>query len=260
MKRFFKRYLPVVLCAALWPALAGAAPPAPQGEIVYADDFSDPAKSGLDDNVNATDYSRGFHAPGVYHLRLLNENDTRWSLFPGKSYGRSTLEVDAWDNSDDFVGDISYGVVIRATDAQHFYALLIDPRESRYSVRKMEGGTWSDLLAWKDSTLISEDGGVNQIRVDAVDDTLTVYLNGELLDSVKDGAYAQGGFGLIAGNVDADKPHTHFDNVRIYAPAARAASLPVTGDSDLVLLLVAGMLAILMLALGTWSRRRKLRY
>src|SRR5258706_12769660 len=82
MKRVFKTGVIAVLCLALWPALASAAPPAPKGKLVFEDDFSNPTKSGLEDNLQATDYSRGFHAPGVYHLKDLKDKATNWELFP----------------------------------------------------------------------------------------------------------------------------------------------------------------------------------
>src|SRR5262245_22526290 len=112
MKRVFTTGLSMALCLALWPALAGAAPPTPQGKLVFEDDFSNATKSGLEDNLQATDYSRGFHAPGVYHLKDLKAKATNWELFPKQSYGEFSFQTDLWDNSDDVsAGDISEGVV-----------------------------------------------------------------------------------------------------------------------------------------------------
>ncbi len=49
---------------------------------MFEDDFSNAAKSGLEDNLQATDYSRGFHAPGVYHLKDVKAGTTNWELYP----------------------------------------------------------------------------------------------------------------------------------------------------------------------------------
>jgi hypothetical protein len=227
---------------------------------VYSDDFNDPAHSGLEDNVNATDYSRGFHAPGVYHLRLLQSNDTRWSLFPNQSYGTFTLEADVWDNSDDEVGDVSQGLVVRALDPSHFYAVMLDSRKGQYAVRKMDGGEWGDLVAWADSPLVKQKSDVNHIRVDGTGSKFTVYVNGEMLTGFEDSAYARGGLGLIASNIDATKPHIHYDNVRVYstegaAAQRQSASLPTSGSAaEFTPLLIVGA-ALLLLGSGMRARQ-----
>ena len=267
MKTVVKTALVVGLCLALWPLRASAAPPPPKGKLVYSDDFSDPQKSGLEDNIEATDYSRGFHAPGFYHLKDVKPNDTRWELFPNQAYGTFTLELDVFDNSDDFTGDVAQGVVVRAQDDDHLYAVLVDPRKGQYAIRKLDGkDTWSDLVGWKASPLVKKQAEVNHLRVDGEGDTFTVYLNGEMLDSFKDAAYAKGQLGLITSNVDAAQPHMHFDNVNVYTteagtaePAGSAATgtLPNTGTASRGSPLLLVGVALVLLSLGVWVRPRR---
>ena len=267
IKRMFARGLIAALYLALWPALASAAqPPPPTGKLVYQDDFNDSGKkSGLEENKEATDYSRGFHAPGVYHLKDIKPNETHWEMFPNQAYGDSEIEIDLFDSSDDYTGDISQGLIVRAKDDAHFYAVLIDPRMGGYSVRKLDGaGKWSDLVAFKASPLVKQEADVNHLRVDSKGDKFTVYLNGEPLTSFSDAAYKQGGIGLIASNVDAVGSHMHFDNIKVYsndvvpvtgAPSTPAA-LPTTGGADTApLALAAGAFALLLL--GLWVRQRR---
>jgi hypothetical protein len=267
VKRMLARGLLAALCLALWPALASAAePPAPLGKLVYEDDFNDSGKkSGLEENKAATDYSRGFHAPGVYHLKDVKPGDTHWSMFPGQSYGDFTIEIDLYDSSDDYSGDIAQGLIVRAKDDAHFYAVLVDPRERRFAVRKLDGAKkWSDLVAFKASPLVKQQLDINHLRIDAVGDKFTVYLNGESLTSFTDAAYKQGGIGLIASNVDAAGSHMHFDNIKVYSNAAAPvsgaqnapAALPTTGgDSSAPLALAAWAFGLLLL--GMWVRQRR---
>ena len=258
MKTVYGAGLVIALCLALWPVLVSAAPPKPKGVLVYTDDFSDPAKSGLEDKPDASDYGRGFHAPGVYILNLRKSGDTRWVLFPNKAYGEATLEMDLWDDSDSFQGTVAQGVVFRAQDDTHLYAVLVDPRNGKYTVRKLDGkDAWSDLIAWKDSKLIKRKSDVNHMRVDADGDTFTIYLNGEQLDSFRDGSYMKGGLGLIASNVDAVDPLMHFDNARIYTTEAGPAGLPKTGQSNQDVPLFTASLGLALLALGMWVRWRR---
>jgi len=266
VKRMFARGLLVALCLVLWPALANAAPPHPAGKLVYQDDFNDSGKkSGLEENKAATDYSRGFHAPGVYHLKDVKKGQTHWSMFPKQAYGDFTIEIDLFDSSDDFTGDIAQGLIVRAKDDTHFYAVLIDPRMGGYSVRKYDGANKSsDLVAFKTSPLVKKEADVNHLRVDAKGDTFTVYLNDESLTSFTDAIYKQGAIGLIASNVDAVRAHMHFDNVKVYsndaAPVTAAPSAPVAlpttgGDTSTPLALAFGAFALLLL--GLWVRQRR---
>lgn len=266
VKRMFARGLLVALCLVLWPALANAAPPHPAGKLVYQDDFNDSGKkSGLEENKTATDYSRGFHAPGVYHLKDVKKGEAHWSMFPKQAYGDFTIEIDLFDSSDDFTGDIAQGLIVRAKDDTHFYAVLIDPRMGGYSVRKYDGANKSsDLVAFKTSPLVKKEADVNHLRVDAKGDTFTVYLNDELLTSFTDAIYKQGAIGLIASNVDAVRAHMHFDNVKVYsndaAPVTAAPSAPVAlpttgGDTSTPLALAFGAFALLLL--GLWVRQRR---
>jgi hypothetical protein len=257
MRLAFKTGLIAALCLLLWPAIAGAAPPTPKGKLVYEDDFSS-KKSGLEDNLTATDYSRGFHAPGVYHLKDLKDKETHDSLFPKQSYGEFSYQADVWDNSDDVsAGDVAGGLAFRATDATHYYAAMVDPRTGKYAVRKLSGTTWSDLVAWTDSTAIKRKAEVNQVRVDGDGGNFTLYVNGEKLADFKDSSYAKGAIGFVSSNVDAPANHIHFDNVKVYSTEAATeppATLPTTGAADTAPWLIV-MLGLALLSLGIWTRR-----
>ena len=271
MRTAVRASLLAIMCLALWPALVWAAPPQPKGKLIYEDNFSDKTKSGLEDNLRATDYSRGFHAPGVYHLIMLQENETKWAIFPKLSaLSNFSYQLEVVDNSDDFAGNVSAGVVFRAQDNSHLYTVLIDSRKGQYAIRKLDGTSWSDIVAFKASKLIKPQDGQNTLRVDGDGDTFTIYLNGEQLDTFKDASYKTGGLGMIQSNVDAVKPHAHFDNVSIYttddvaAAGGQAAtgggapaSLPKTGQTggDVSLALAAGALALLLA--GLWVRQRR---
>src|SRR6266496_1741397 len=256
MKVFFRVGLLVAIVLALVPAIASAKPPDPKGKLVYEDDFSTGAKSKLDDNLTATDYQRGFHAPGVYHLKLLKNDEVHWSLFPDQSYAEFSILVDVFDFSDDITaGTVSQGLVFRAKDNSHFYTVLVDPRTGKYAVRKQDGANKSsDLIAFKASPLVKRQKDVNHLRVDGAGDSFTIYLNDEQLDTFKDASYAQGRIGFIVANVDAKEPHMHFDNIKVYTTdtqsAAPPAKLPTTGQEQGAPALLLVAFALLLMSLG----------
>ena len=207
--------------------------PPPVGALVFADDFEDgPSVSGLDD-FRTTPFRRGFHPPGVYYMILPRPDETHWVVLPRLAYGDFSLQIDLWDQSDDFDGNVAQGLIFRLRDNDHFYALLINPRTGRYSVRKQDGpGKESDLIPWRTSSLVKPAPEINQVRLDATADTFTIFLNSAPLDSFRDPAYAAGLVGLIVRNEGASTPQMYFDNLQIWRPAAPApeATMPDVRD------------------------------
>jgi formylglycine-generating enzyme required for sulfatase activity len=115
-------------------------------------------------------------------------------------------------------------MIFRVRDSNHYYTVLLDPRKGQYAVRKLDGqDQWSDLIAWKASAQIKRRKDVNLLRVDAAGDTFKIYLNGTLLDQFSDKSYQLGMVGMIVANADAQTPHIHFDNLKIWSndPAPR---------------------------------------
>jgi len=268
MKRIFAAVLTLATALLLGPALAHAAPPAPEGKLVYVDDFSDKgARSGLELKLGGdAAFSRGVHGPGVYQMELRQPNDTRTVLFPNQNYGQLSLKVDILDYSDAKTGDASPGLVFRAQDPTHYYVALMDPRKQQFAFRKLDGTTWSDLLAWKPAEVIKSKDAHNILRVDASGNTFTAYVNDEMVGTVQDSAYPKGQIGFIVSNVDAPKPHYHFDNIEVYStepgpklttgtgspPPLPTSGVPATGTSLALLIL-----ALALSGLGLWVRTRR---
>ncbi len=217
------------------PILAPA--PAPLGELVFQDDFSDiqgqAARTGLEDDQQNNEFSRGFHAPGVYHFQP-KLRDARWVVLPRVAFGEFSILAEVWDNSDDRAGEVAQGLIVRARDEAHFYAVLLDSRQGRYTVRKQDGkDNWADLIAWTPSAAIKQADAHNQLRVDGQGGDFSIYLNDVKLDSFSDDSFAYGMLGMIVANGDADQPHIHFDNVSIWSsdPPVVDTELPPTRET-----------------------------
>jgi len=217
--------------------------PAPAGTLVFEDDFgAGPEKSGLIARQPPPDLALAVDPPGVYAMKLSKPNQARWMLLPRVAVGDFSLQIDLSDGSADFNGGTAQGVIFRARDNDHFYALLIDPRGGQYRVRKLAGrDTWTDLLPAKASALIQKRDAPNQLRLDAAGDTFTIYLNGAQVDSFRDGDYAAGMVGTIVANEDAPATTMRFDNLKVWSndPPPQASNLPVTrpalsGDMALI--------------------------
>jgi formylglycine-generating enzyme required for sulfatase activity/tetratricopeptide (TPR) repeat protein len=204
------------------------AAPEPAGRIVIQDDFNNKEApvSALEDNLRAPDFRRGFHPPGVYHV-IPPANTSNWVVAPRRVVADFSYQIEVWDDSDELKGDFSEGVIFRARDLTHFYALLIDPRNGRYTVRKYDGlNNITEPIPAKDSPLVNQQKEHNIVRVDGAGSTFTIYLNGKQADTFTDDSYSAGMVGLIAANVDAIEPHPHFDNMTLWS----ADAAPVAPD------------------------------
>jgi formylglycine-generating enzyme required for sulfatase activity len=155
-------------------------------------------------------------------------------MLPRLALGDFSMQLETWDDSDELSGDLTEGVIFRARDQIHFYALLVDPRNGRYTVLKYDGlDKISALIPWSDSPLVKREKEHNLVRIDAQGPAFTIYLNGKQLATFNDGAYAFGMLGMIAANTDAVKPHPHFDNLAIWSAdqAPKLADLPAQREN-----------------------------
>lgn len=84
---------------------------------------------------------------------------------------------------------------------------------------------------------------MNTLRVDATDSTFTFYLNNAKLADFDDNNYDSGMIGFVVANVDAPKPHMHFDNLAIWssdAPPQASSREPVRKNPKGDLVLISG--------------------
>jgi formylglycine-generating enzyme required for sulfatase activity len=185
-----------------------AALPAPPGNLVYTDDFSQGvAGSGL---------ARGVQS-GAYRIDLTRPNDVRWVILPRFAYSNGSVQIDLSDGSETFDGNVAQGVLLHGRDSSHFYAVLIDPRSGRYTVRKQNGSETIELVPPTISSLIKQQAEINRLRVDALDSQFTVYLNESQLMTFRDADYAFGLVGLIVANESATAPRMQFDNISVWS-------------------------------------------
>ena len=186
--------------------------PLPEG-VLFKDDFSD-TSSGWD----RVDVAEGItdYADGVYRI-LVNSASTDVWANPGLNFDDTTIEVEATK-----VGgpdDNDFGLICRYDDKSNFYFFIISS-DGYYGVGKVING---EQILLGEEELIPSDaiktGNVtNDIQVDCVDSTLTLFTNGSQLISVDDSSFASGDVGLIAGSFDTPGTDIHFDNFVVRAP------------------------------------------
>jgi hypothetical protein len=111
----------------------------------------------------------------------------------------------------------SYGVAFRLSDSNNFYYFGVSD-VGQYYVGKQVNSEWTTLIDWTDSSSINS-GQVNTLKVVAVGNQFTLYINGDLIDFTTDDAFSSGLCGLSIELYNAgDEATIVFDNFVLDAP------------------------------------------
>jgi WD40 repeat protein len=194
----------------------------PNWPLVVTDDFSDP-ESGF--SRDSDENGRYFYRDGYYGIEILKEDWSNWT-WRGDIFSDFMLEVDVTSQREAGQG----GVIFRQVGEQQFYGFAITP-DGRYRLQKrVSEDRWETLLDWQESPHIRTGLATNRLGVVCEGSTISLYVNGQDLDSVQDTTYTEGKIGLTAGTFE-EETHTlfHFDNLRIYAtaPMVEASATPM---------------------------------
>jgi len=186
-------------------------PTVPNWPVVLADDFDDP-ESGF---IRTSDEKgRLFYEDGQYSVGVIPEHWVVWSS-PG-GYVSSDFVMEVSVSADAEVGFA--GVIFRKQGDSPFYMLAVTP-DGQYTLAT-SGPAAAAMWDWRESSYVRTGADTNQLRVVCVGATVTLYVNGQYLDTVRDVAFTDGEVGVIAGT-QGGETHAlfHFDNFRVYAPS-----------------------------------------
>lgn len=176
-------------------------------EIFFQDDFSDSGSGWQKANVDTG--SAGYQ-DGGYHVSVEPDYQSLWAT-TGCDFTDVRVEVDAHKLSG--VDDNEYGVLCRYKDVDNFYGASISS-DGFYGFLKIENGDFSyiDMDAMLPTDIIDQGSAINHIRLDCVGSTLTLYVNGEMIASATDEAFASGDVGIYAGTFGTPNIDILFDN------------------------------------------------
>lgn len=216
MKVWF-RFSPIILVFTLsiLACSTGAQDPrqAASGDILFEDNFSSP-DSGWDriqDSDGKTDYVDG------KYLIEVNTKDINILANPGKKFGDVNIQVMAAKVSG--TDNNLYGVICRYENADNFYFFIISS-DGYYGIGKSKDGKY--ILVNQAEMLPSEDihkgGESNTIQAGCVGSTLTLSVNGKLLDTQEDTEFSAGDVGLLAGTFAEAGVEVEFDNFVVKMP------------------------------------------
>lgn len=106
-------------------------------------------------------------------------------------------------NVDNANGSLGYGLIFHSnpTPLQQGYAFLIDTKKKKYRVVRHEPSNEKSVITWTSSDAIKEGAAENVLEVRDLPDKIDLYINGTLVNSIKNQyGYAGGVPGLYAGD------------------------------------------------------------
>lgn len=180
---------------------------------LFMDDFSD----------HNNDWKLAVTDKGVVHYDgdsiriLINEpNATYWTT-PGLRLTDSVVDVDATKVSGP--SDNLFGIICRFQDERNYYSLIIST-DGYYGILKVQDGvrTFLGSHQMQVTDLVQEDGKINHLRADCVDDKLSLYVNWTKLLEVKDDTFGYGDVGILAATRDSGGTDIRFDNFIVINP------------------------------------------
>jgi serine/threonine protein kinase len=168
--------------------------PAISGELLLEDDFSSEDWGTLTDSDNSVEYDGE-----ALRIQIFKENWFVWSTPNGEIYEDVHMEITVTNN--DGEPTTAFGLMcFQQETTTNYYYLAMTPG-GEYAIVLAADGESDVFLTnndqWGDSNLIEKDKDTYRIGVDCGYGILTLYVDGQLIDSVFDETYTNGGVGVF---------------------------------------------------------------
>jgi len=198
------------------------APPTDNGDSVPAlEDLFNGNDVILSDDFSSSNWGTGTDADsGVEYvnetLNFIVNKDLYfvWSTPDGEDYDNIHIEATATNNSTDSTSAFGIMCHLQITDTSYYFAIT---GAGQYAIG-LSTLTDDVLLTndgeWGDSSLIDLDASSHRIGADCGSDgTLTLYVDGQVIDTVNDTGFTSGGVALFAWSGEAtDSTDVSFDD------------------------------------------------
>jgi hypothetical protein len=198
----------------------------PSWPLVLSDDFDDP-ESGF--SRDSDENRRYFYRDGHYGIEILKEDWSNWT-WRGEIFSDFMLEADVTFQREGGQG----GVIFRREGDHQFYHFTITS-DGSYRLRKKTGRQvedWAEIIDWTESPHITTGLATNRLGVVCEGSTISLYVNGQDLDSAQDTTYTEGKIGLTAGTFERQPQYLrrrqlqHFRRRQLQHPRRQQLHLP----------------------------------
>jgi hypothetical protein len=196
----------VLVLASLACALPGLGSSSPR--VIFSDDFSN-ENSGwptINEAAGTANYK-----DGGYELTVPDPDSGYWASPELEDQTNVTIEVDATVTGS--ARDSDFGILCRGKDSDNQVLLLISA-DGYAMIGKFTGGEFVLLSSeeWVASSAINQGNTLNHIRGDCVNNTYSLYANGELIATATDDEFSSGMVGLTIGSYQDPNGAVLFDN------------------------------------------------
>jgi hypothetical protein len=183
---------------------------APQGDVVLQDDFSSSKWGTGTDKDSSIEY-----ANSALQVILFSKNYFVWSTPNDQTYNNIHMEVTVTNNNTD--PTTAFGLMCyQQTTTNDFYYFAITPA-GQYAIAKAVTGQKDLFLTnnnqWENSDAIKADAASYRVGADCGNGTLTLYVDGQKIDSVSDSTYTNGGVAVFTwSGEDVASANVTFDD------------------------------------------------
>jgi serine/threonine protein kinase len=167
----------------------------PIGETLLEDDFSDSSIWGILDEATA---SVQYNANSL-RMRVFRENWIVWSTPGGEYYQSLHAEVTARNN--DGEPTTAFGILCHQQEAASSYYYSVVTPTGDYVIGMAKEGEddvfFTNNGQWGASSFVASGAASHRVGMDCANGVLSLYVDGQLIDSAYDSTYAGGSVGLI---------------------------------------------------------------
>ena len=190
---------------------------APQGEVVFEDDFTSSSSSKWG---TGTDSDRSIqYSNDALNVTIFTKNYFVWSGPPGdQEFGNSHIEVTVMNNNTD--PTTAFGIICnQQVTTDSFYYFAITPG-GQYAIARAAVGQKDVFLTnsdqWADSSAIKQNAPSYRLAADCGNGTLALFVDGQKIDSASDSTYANGGVAVFTwSGEDVASANVTFDDFRV---------------------------------------------
>ena len=183
------------------------------GDVLLEDDFSSTGWGTATDENSSVDY-----ANGTLQMIVYTKNWFVWSTPNDKDYENIHMEVTAFNNESD--PTTGFGIMChQQVIDDSFYYFAITPA-GQYAIAEASLAASDIFLTnedkWEYSDFIAKNADSYRIGADCGNGTLTLYVDGQQVDSVQDDSYSSGGVALFTwSGEESTTANISFDDFRM---------------------------------------------
>ena len=211
VKKYVVFLILIVFLASCTPTTTQVAPPEPSGTVLFQDEF-DQNTTGWDrvsNDVGIMDYDNG-----GYRMLIRQPSFNFWST-PEVNFRDVRLEVDVTKLSGP--NENRTGMMCRYQNGNYYFFVISN--DGYYAIGKYING--STVLFGQSEMQVSTDiqsGAANHLRADCIGDSLSFYINFNLIAGAMDADLQTGDVGLIAGSFSEPGVDVSFDHFVVMQP------------------------------------------